>query len=158
MTKIENKRGVRYGFTMVELMAVLIIIGLLATLVVTRVASKIDQARVTTTRANLKILHASVNQFKMDTSRYPTEEEGLRALIEQPSDVTGWEPGGYLETTDIPKDGWGNDFIYELYPESGKPFVVKSLGADGEEGGEGYDTDLLSTDAYVEKRPTETTP
>ena len=142
--KIETRKG----FTMVELMAVLIIIGLLATLVVTKVATKIDQARVTTTKANLKILHSSVNQFKMDTGRFPSEEMGLEELLEQPSDVENYEPGGYLETTEIPKDGWGNDFIYELFPESGKPFVIKSLGADGEEGGEDYDTDLHSTDAY----------
>ncbi len=142
--KIETRKG----FTMVELMAVLIIIGLLATLVVTKVATKIDQARVTTTKANLKILHSSVNQFKMDTSRFPSEEMGLEELLEQPSDVENYEPGGYLETTEIPKDGWGNEFIYELFPESGKPFVIKSLGADGEEDGEDYDTDLHSTDAY----------
>jgi len=127
---------------------VLIIIGLLATLVVTKVATKIDQARVTTTKANLKILHSAVNQFKMDTGRFPSEEMGLEELLEQPGDVENYEPGGYLETTEIPKDGWGNDFIYELFPESGKPFVIKSLGADGEEGGEDYDTDLHSTDAY----------
>ncbi len=144
----KRKRKIRYGFTMIELMAMLIIIGLLATLVVTKVATKIDQARVTTTKANLKILHNAVNQFKMDTGRLPTEEEGLMALVEQPSDVTRYEPGGYLETTEIPKDGWGNDFIYELSPESGKSFVIKSLGADGEEGGEGNDADLYSTDAY----------
>jgi len=146
MTKKRKKH--RYGFTMVELMAILIIIGLLATLVVTKVATKIDQARVTTTKANLKILHSAVNQFKMDTGRFPAEEEGLMALVEQPSDVMSYEPGGYLETTEIPKDGWGQDFIYELFPESGKPFVIKSLGADNEEGGEDYDADLLSTDAY----------
>ena len=145
--KNKSKKN-RSGFTMVELMAMLIIIGLLATLVVTKVATKIDQARVTTTKANLKILHAAVNQFKMDTGRFPSEDAGLTELIEQPSDVKNWEPGGYLETTDLPKDGWGNDFVYELYPESGKQFVIKSYGADGEEGGEGYDADLLSTDAY----------
>lgn len=138
---------IRYGFTMIELMAMLIIIGLLATLVVTKVASKIDQARVTTTKANLKALHTAVNQFKMDTTRFPTEEEGLKALVEQPTDAEKWEPGGYLETTQVPKDGWSRDFIYQLYPESGKPFVIKSLGADGQEGGESYDADLLSTDA-----------
>ena len=142
------KTETRKGFTMVELMAVLIIIGLLATLVVTKVATKIDQARVTTTKANLKILHSAVNQFKMDTGRFPSEEMGLEELLEQPSDVENYEPGGYLETTEIPKDGWGNEFIYELFPESGKPFVIKSLGADGEEGGVGYDADLLSTDPY----------
>lgn len=145
MTRKERKRHVRYGFTMVELMAMLIIIGLLATLVVTKVASKIDQARITTTKANLKALHAAVNQFKMDTNRFPAEDEGLIALIEQPSDVETWEPGGYLETTDLPLDGWNNDFIYELYPESGKQFAIRSMGPDGEEGTE---DDLLSTDAF----------
>jgi general secretion pathway protein G len=144
----KRTRKIRYGFTMVELMAMLIIIGLLATLVVTKVASQIDRARVTTTKANLKSLHSAVNQFKMDTGRFPAEEEGLMALIEQPSDVMNYELGGYLETTEIPKDAWGQDFIYELFPESGKPFVIKSLGADNEEGGEDYDADLLSTDAY----------
>ena len=144
----KRKRILRKGFTMVELMAMLIIIGLLATLVVTKVATKIDQARVTTTKANLKSLHSAVNQFKMDTGRFPSEDEGLMELVEQPSDVTNWEPGGYLETTEIPKDGWGNEFIYERFPESGKPFVIKSFGSDGEEGGEDYDADLYSTDAY----------
>ena len=145
MTRKERKRRVRYGFTMVELMAMLIIIGLLATLVVTKVASKIDQARITTTKANLKALHAAVNQFKMDTNRFPAEDEGLIALIEQPSDVTIWEQGGYLETTSINLDGWNNDFIYELYPENGKQFQIRSMGPDGEEGTE---DDLLSTDAF----------
>jgi general secretion pathway protein G len=138
---------VRKGFTMVELMAMLIIIGLLATLVVTKVATQIDKARVTTTKANLKLLHAAVNQFKMDTGRYPTEESGLMELVEKPSDVTNYQEGGYLESTDIPKDAWGNEFVYMLNPESGKPFVIISYGADGKEGGEGYDADLYSTDA-----------
>lgn len=145
MTRKKRQRRLRYGFTMVELMAMLIIIGLLATLVVTKVASKIDQARITTTIANLKGLHVAVNQFYMDAKRYPTEDEQLIPLVEQPSDLEIWEPGGYLESTDIPKDGWGNDFIYELYPESGKQFVIRSAGPDGEVGTE---DDLLSTDAY----------
>lgn len=145
MTRKERKKRVKYGFTMVELMAMLIIIGLLATLVVTKVASKIDQARITTTKANLKALHAAVNQFKMDTGRFPAEDEGLIALVEQPSDVTIWEDGGYLETTELPPDGWGHEFIYELYPESGKQFQIRSMGPDGEEGTE---DDLLSTDAF----------
>jgi len=138
----------RKGFTMVELMAMLIIIGLLATLVVTKVADQIDRARVTTTIANLRMLHDKVIQFKMDTGRYPTEEEGLYALIEQPSDVTNYPPGGYLETTDIPRDAWGREFVYQRYPEEGGEFVIISYGADGEEGGEGYDADLKSTDAF----------
>ncbi|UCG57262.1 MAG: type II secretion system major pseudopilin GspG [Phycisphaerales bacterium] len=141
-------RKVRRGFTMVELMAVLIILGLLAAVVVQNFVGQTDKARVTTTKANLRLLHMAVNQFKMDTGRFPAEEEGLMVLIEAPEEIAGYQPGGYLESTELPFDGWGNEFIFELYPESGKPFVIKSLGADGEEGGEDYDADLLSTDAY----------
>lgn len=133
---------------MVELMAMLIIIGLLAALVVTKVASKIDDARVTTTKANLKALHSSVIEFYMDTHRYPSEEVGLIELVERPPDVTDWQPGGYLETTEVTKDGWGSDFIYQRFAEQGRPFVIISYGADGEEGGEGINKDLKSTDAY----------
>jgi len=142
-----TERRTRSGFTMVELMAVLIILGLLFAVVVGNFVGHTDKARVITTKASLKTLHNGVNQFKMDTGRYPTEDEGLTALIEQPTDVQGWQPGGYLETTNIPTDAWGRDFIYEVMPASGKPFVIKSLGADGEEGGEEYDADLLSTDS-----------
>ena len=77
-----------------------------------------------------------------------SKDVGLEELIEQPSDVDNWPAGGFLETTEIPKDAWGNDFVYELDPPSGKPFVIISYGADGEEGGEGDDADLYSTDAF----------
>jgi len=146
--KANRTKKVRNAFTMVELMAVLIILGLLAAVVVRNFVGQTDKARVTTTKANLRLLHNAVNQFKMDTARFPAEDEGLIVLIEQPDDVVNYQPGGYLETTELPKDGWGNDFVYELYPESGKPFCIKSFGADGEEGGEDYDADLLSTDAF----------
>lgn len=145
--KRNTNRKVRSGFTMVELMAVLLIIGLLAGVVAVNVIGKIDKAKVTATKVNLKMLHNAVTQFKLDTGRFPTEEEGLDALVEEPADVENYEPGGYLETTEVPPDSWGEEYIYELYPESGKPFVVKSFGADKEEGGEEYDGDLLSTDA-----------
>jgi len=141
------RKNLRSAFTMVELMAVLIILGLLATVVVRNFIGQTDKARVTTTKANLKVLHNAVLQFKMDTGRYPTEEEGLYALIEEPVDVTGWQPGGYLNSTDIPKDAWGHEFIFQLDPESGKPFVIISYGADDEPEGEDYNADLYSTDA-----------
>ncbi|MGD1042426.1 MAG: type II secretion system major pseudopilin GspG [Sedimentisphaerales bacterium] len=146
-TKYEIRNAKRRAFTMIEIMAVIVIIGILAGIVAVSVVGKIDQARVTATKASLKMLHSAVIQFKLDTGRYPTEEAGLQELIEQPTDVTGWNTGGYLETTTLPKDAWGHDFVYQLSPESGKPFVIISYGADGEEGGEGYNADLYSTDA-----------
>jgi general secretion pathway protein G len=145
--KDKNTKRVKPGFTMVELMAVLIILGLLAAVVVRNFVGQTDKARVITTKTNLKLLHNAITQFKMDTGRFPTEDEGLKVLIEQPSDAQNWPPGGYLETTDLPKDGWGRDFIFQLSPAGDKPFVIISLGADGQEGGEGYEADLLSTDA-----------
>jgi general secretion pathway protein G len=131
---------------MVELMAMLIIIGLLATVVVKKVASQVDKARSVTTKANLKLLASAVNQFRMDTGQYPSEDMGLLDLIEQPMDLPEgvWQTGGYLETTDLSLDGWGNEFVFQLYPESGKQFVIISFGPDGEEGTE---DDLYSTDA-----------
>lgn len=141
----ENRK--RKGFTLVEIMAVIIIIGLLAAIGAMNFLGQTDKARVTTTKANLKMLHHAVAQFKMDTGRYPTQEEGLTILTEQPSDVTGYQPGGYIDSTAIPKDAWGRDFVYIDHPESGKPYVIVSYGADGEEGGEDYDADLYSTDA-----------
>ncbi|MFC1676322.1 type II secretion system major pseudopilin GspG [Planctomycetota bacterium] len=147
MSMKREDRKVRAGFTMVELMAVLIILGLLATVVVRNFMGQTDRARVTTTKANLKTLHYAVKQFRMDTGRYPTEEDGLEELIVEPGDVDYWQSDGYLDTTELPADGWGEEFIYEMYPESGGAFVIKSYGADKEEGGEDYDTDLFSTDA-----------
>ncbi len=134
------------GFTMIELMAVLIILGLLGGMVVARFSGKGDDAKVTTTKASLKVLHNLIIQFKMDSGRYPYPEEGLDVLLNQPMDVENYPQGGYIEATEIGTDGWGREFIYEEYPESGKPFVIKSRGHDGEIGGEDYNTDLLSTD------------
>ena len=142
-----NRRHYSNGFTMVELMAVLLILGLLATVVVRNFVGKIEDAKVTATKTSLKNLQGAVLQFYMDTGRYPTETEGLEALVQRPSDVSKWQTGGYLDSTTVPKDGWKRDFVYRLAPESGKPFVIISLGADGQEGGEGNDADLYSTDA-----------
>ncbi len=143
---MNNRIRRRYGFTLVEVMAVLLIVGLLAGLAIQNFMGQTDRAKQKATEAKLRMLHQAVNLFKLDTGRYPTEEEGLLALIEQPSDVENWQPGGYLETTSVPQDAWNRDFIYQLNPDSGKPFVIISLGADGQEEGEGYDKDLYSTD------------
>ncbi|ARN57830.1 type II secretion system major pseudopilin GspG [Sedimentisphaera salicampi] len=142
-----KKRKMNKGFSLVEVMAALIIIGLLTAIVAQNFLAQTDKARVKQTKANLKMLHNAVSQFKLDTGRYPSADEGLSVLVEEPADVQGWNPSGYLQTTDLPTDAWGNEFFYQEYPESGKPFVIISFGADGEAGGEGYDADLYSTDA-----------
>ena len=141
-----HNRKQRRGFTMIELMAVLIIMGLLFAVVANNFMGQTDKARKITTKANLKLLHDAVKSFKMDTGRYPDDEEGLTVLIDPPMDVQSYQEGGYLDRTELPVDGWGNDFEYIRYPESGKPFVIRSFGADNQEGGESFDADLLSTD------------
>ncbi|MHC4476471.1 MAG: type II secretion system protein GspG [Planctomycetota bacterium] len=99
-----------------------------------------------TTKANIKILHSAVTQFKLDTGRFPTEEEGLQALVERPANIEHYDPAGYLKTPVVPKDAWGNNFDYKLDPESGKPFVIISYGADAKPEGTGKNRDLYSTD------------
>ena len=132
---------------MIEVMAVLVIVGLLFAFAARNFMGTTDKARVITTKANLKSLHQTILQYKLDTGQYPSEEDGLSALIVEPADVTGWQSGGYLESTEVTKDGWGREFIFQLDPESGKAFVIISYGADGEPEGEDYDADLYSTDA-----------
>ena len=146
MKKTTAKRN--RGFTLVEIMAVVLILALLMGIAAKNFIGMTDKARVTTTKATLKELRGAVNMFKLDTGRYPSEDMGLIELVEEPTDVEGWNPEGYLESTEVPQDAWDNDFIYMLNPESGKPFVIISYGADGKEGGEENtpDWDLWSTD------------
>lgn len=105
-----------------------------------------DRAKIIVTRAHLKELHGAVIMFKLDTGRYPSQDKGLIELVQEPNDVTGWFPGGYLESTDLPNDGWKHPFVYTLTPEGEKPFVILSYGADGKPGGTGENADLASTE------------
>ena len=134
-----------HGFTLVELMAVLLILALIGGFAGKSVMTAVKKARVTTTKTRLKELHQAVNMFKMDTGHYPSEDMGLVELVEEPTDVEDWATGGYLESVDVPLDAWKNEFVYMLDIE-GKPFVIISYGADGKEGGEDDDTDLYSID------------
>ena len=145
---MHKKTCKKRGFTLVELMAVLLIIALLAGLAAKNFMGSTEKAKVITTKATLSTLRGAVNMFKLDTGRYPSEDMGLIELVEEPTDVEGWNSEGYLESVDVPRDAWKNEFVYLLNPESGKPFVIISYGADGKEGGEegSYDYDLWSTD------------
>lgn len=146
--EMQRKARAGFGFTMVELMAVLVVLGLLSSVAALKFLGKVDDAKITTTRASLRLLHTAVDQYYMDTGRWPPSgPDALRVLIEQPSNVSGWQTGGYLYTEELPTDAWGHPFIYERQHGSRNPFIIKSLGADGQEGGEDHEADLYSTDA-----------
>jgi general secretion pathway protein G len=130
------------GFTLIEIMVVVVIIGLLAAVIVPTVISKVDDARVAKAKQDIQSLETALTMFRLDNSKYPTSEQGLQALVVQPTDpsIKHWKPGGYLEH--VSKDPWGNEYQY-VYPGThGKEYDLFSLGADGAPGGEGIDADI----------------
>ncbi|TVQ31703.1 MAG: type II secretion system protein GspG [Phycisphaeraceae bacterium] len=131
----------RGGFSLLELLVALIILGLLVTLVAPRLLDNIGQGRVTTTRTQIANLSSAVSQFYLDVGRYPTEEEGLEALLRAPQgpEAEKWS-GPYLETNYVPQDAWGREFHYILEPDG--RYLIRSLGADGRPGGEGDNAEL----------------
>lgn len=139
----ENKEA---GFTFLEALLVVVILSILAALVAPRILGRADDARVAETRTQMKNLETALKLFKIDNGFYPSTDQGLEALIDPP--LTGRIPkkfhdGGYLEQTQVPFDSWDNPFIYAS-PGLNGDYDIISLGADGEEGGDGYDADIES--------------
>ena len=139
-----SKKNSKKGFTLIELLVVMVILGLLASLVAPKFFSKIGQSKVKTAKAQIELFGSALDSFYLDVGRYPTTEEGLKALIKRPDSVPEdkWK-GPYLPKTKIPKDPWGNDYVYKCPGEHGK-YDLYSLGADGKEGGEGENKDIVS--------------
>jgi general secretion pathway protein G len=140
----ETKRA--SGFTLIEIMAVVVIIGLLMGIVGTAIISNIKKARVTTTKTQMHALDQALGMYQMDNGRFPSTEQGLRALIEKPTGAPepyGWRPGGYLSKKELPKDAWNNAFQYaapgEHNPDS---YDLWSFGEDGQAGGADAAADL----------------
>ena len=131
------------GFTLIEIMAVVLIIGLLSTLVGIAIFPQIDKSRVSTARAQMKMLDAALESYRMDNAHFPSSEQGLTALINPPPDARNYQPGGYLRERRLPADPWGNEYQYEA-PGQQNPhsYDMWSLGADGAPGGEGIDADI----------------
>jgi general secretion pathway protein G len=130
------------GFTLIEIMVVVIIIGLLAAVIVPQVISKVDEARVAKAKQDIQSLETALTMFRLDNSKYPTTEQGLAALVQQPTDPTirHWRPGGYLAR--VSKDPWGAEYQYQSPGQHSKDYDLFSFGADGQPGGEGIDADV----------------
>jgi len=139
------KRGKRWrsqrGFTFLELLVVITIIGLLAALVGPKFLGKVGGAKLKATKAQIEMFGTALDTFKLDVGRYPTTEEGLKALREKPSNADRWE-GPYLPK-EIPLDPWGKSYVYKCPGDHGD-YDLFSYGLDGREGGEGENQDVVS--------------
>lgn len=134
----------RRAFTLLELLVVLGILALLITLVAPRVVNQLGQSRPVVTKTQIQNTVVALEQFRIDVGRYPTNEEGLQALIDRPQGLEKWN-GPYLSRRSLPQDGWGNALRYRTpASEGGFGFEVYSLGADNQEGGEGENADIFS--------------
>jgi general secretion pathway protein G len=130
------------GFTLIEIMVVVIIIGLLAAVIVPQVIDRVDDARVAKARQDIQSFETALTMYRLDNFRYPSTDQGLRALVQQPNDpqVRNWRAGGYLQR--LSEDPWGNDYQY-VYPGTrGREYDLFTFGADGQEGGEGVNADI----------------
>ncbi len=132
------------GFTLIEIMVVMVILGILAGLIVPRIMDRPEEARRTKAAIQIQSIEQALKLYKLDNGQYPTTEQGLQALVEAPSVgrlARKWRDGGYLDKGKVPLDPWGNEFVY-IAPGLHGDFDLMSYGPDGEPGGEGKDADI----------------
>lgn len=149
---MSEKRNQR-GFTLIELMIVVVILGILATLLIPRIMERPEEARRMKARVDIKTVESALKLYKLDSGTYPTTEQGLVALLKKPETAPvprKWKEGGYLEGKNVPEDPWGNPYYYLSPAADGKDYVITSYGADGEPGGTGKNTDVSSGDTEKE--------
>ncbi len=135
-----NRRN-RTGFTLIELMIVVVILGLLATMVMPKVLSKPEQARRTKAKVDIRSIQSALGLFKTDTGRFPSTSEGLQALVTNPG-IDRYDRDGYLER--VPTDPWGSRYVYISPGVHSKDYDIESYGKDGEDGGAEDDADIES--------------
>ena len=137
-----TRRARQGGFTLIEIMVVVIIIGLLAAVIVPQFLGKVDEARVAKAKQDVQAIQTALTMFRLDNYVYPSSDMGLKALAQKPDATTvkNWRPGGYLQH--VNKDPWGNEYQYHLPGTHGGEYDLYSLGADGQPGGESYNADV----------------
>jgi general secretion pathway protein G len=141
------QRQSRSGFTLIELMVVIVIIGILAAYIAPKFIGRTEEAKVSTAKAQIRSFETGLKLFKLDNGFYPSTEQGLESLVTKPSAgriPEKYKKGGYLESEKIPDDPWGNPYIYESPGSHGFDYEITSLGADGLEGGEDVEADIES--------------
>ena len=138
---MKEKRHREAGFTLIELMIVLFILGLLAALVAPRLMGRVGKAKQKTAQTQIQMLATALDLYHLDVGRYPTDEEGLKSLYSKPESTSNWS-GPYLDKQ-APKDPWGRDYVYKCPGEHG-PYDLYSMGADGQPGGEGENSDITN--------------
>lgn len=137
-----QKRQKQSGFTLIEIMVVVVILGILAAIVAPNFLGKTDEARVIKAKQDIRALESALELYKLDNFNYPSTDQGLDALVNQPSgspEAKNWKDGGYMKR--LPKDPWGNEYQY-LNPGVNGQIDIYSYGADGEEGGEDFNADV----------------
>ena len=135
------------GFTLIELMVVIVILGILATIVAPRFLGRTEDARRNAARVQISGFESALKLYKLDNGAYPGTEQGLEALVEKPASGSippSWKEGGYLEKGKVPLDPWGNDYVYISPGINNIDLDIISYGKDGEEGGTGNDADIAS--------------
>ncbi|MBN2376891.1 MAG: type II secretion system major pseudopilin GspG [Sedimentisphaerales bacterium] len=132
----------RKGFTLLELMIVIVILGLLATIIMPKILNRPEQARYTKAMVEIKNIESALALFKTDTGRFPTTSEGLLALVSNSGNIKNYNSDGYLDN--VPLDPWGNPYIYICPSVHGKYYDLESYGKDGENGGTDFNADIES--------------
>ncbi|XAF52262.1 type II secretion system major pseudopilin GspG [Marinobacter alkaliphilus] len=140
--KQNPKQARNKGFTLIEIMVVMVILGLLVAIVAPNIMGRSDQAKVTVAETQLSNIANALDLYRLDNSHYPSTQQGLEALVRRPSgspEPRNWNPDGYLKS--VPEDPWGNEYQY-VSPGTEGPYDLYSYGSDGQEGGEGDAADI----------------
>jgi len=138
-------RNRQSGFTLIEIMVVVVILAVLGALVVPKILENVDKARVTRAASDIRAIETALDLYRLDNFKYPTTEQGLQALVKQPADpsITNYRSEGYLPS--LPKDPWNQEYHYASPGPDGRQYEITTYGKDGKPGGEGYDADISST-------------